>query len=122
MVAKGEWSDYEKGKKKKEYGEFVRKAREFIFARDSPWQANPDNMGQPVKNDPTAIAICLLLKTRLCLPYRDLVSFLEKFKLSVADHRIEATSWKDGSPESNEPPNKGVSIRAQLIHRGRRLL
>jgi hypothetical protein len=26
MVAKGEWSDYEKGKKK-EYGEFVRKAK-----------------------------------------------------------------------------------------------
>ena len=76
MVAKGEWSDYEKGKKK-EYGEFVGKAREFIFARKPPWQANPDNMGQPAKNDPRALVICLLLKTWLRLPYRDLVSFLE---------------------------------------------
>jgi hypothetical protein len=75
MVAKGEWSDYEKGKKK-EYGEFVRKAREFVYARESPWQANPDNMGQPAKNDPRALVICLLLKTWLRLPYRDLVSFL----------------------------------------------
>lgn len=76
MVAKGEWSDYEKGKKK-EYGEFVRKAREFVYSRESPWQANPDNMGQPAKNDPRALVICLLLKTWLRLPYRDLVSFLE---------------------------------------------
>lgn len=76
MVAKGEWSDYEKGKKK-EYGEFVRKAREFVYGREPPWQANPDNMGQPAKNDPRALVICLLLKTWLRLPYRDLVSFLE---------------------------------------------
>jgi hypothetical protein len=75
MVAKGEWSDYEKGKKK-EHGEFVRKAREFVYAREPPWQANPDNMGQPVKNDPRALVICLLLKTWLRLPYRNLVSFL----------------------------------------------
>jgi hypothetical protein len=77
MVSKGEWPDYEKGKKKEEYGEFVRKARVFIFAREPPWQANPDNMGQPVKNDPRALVIGLLLKTWLRLPYRDLVSFLE---------------------------------------------
>ncbi len=76
MVAKGEWSDYERGKKK-EYGEFVRKAREFVYARESPWQPNPDNMGQPAKNDPRALVICLLLKTWLRLPFRDLVSFLE---------------------------------------------
>ncbi len=76
MVAKGEWSDYEKGKKK-EYGEFVRKAREFVYGRESPWQANPDNMGQPAKNDPRALVICLLLKTWLRLPYRNIVSFLE---------------------------------------------
>ena len=76
MVEKGQWSDYEKGKKK-EYGEFVRKAREFVYAvRESPWQANPDNMGQPVKNDPRALVICLLLKTWLRLPYRNVVSFL----------------------------------------------
>ncbi len=76
MVERGQWSDYEKGKKK-EYGEFVRKAREFIFARDPPWRSNPDNMGQPAKNDPRALVICLLLKTWLRLPYRNLVSFLE---------------------------------------------
>jgi hypothetical protein len=77
MVAKGEWSDYEKGKKKKEYGEFVRKASEFVHGRESPWQANPNSMGQPVKNDPRALVICLLLKTWLRLPYRNIVSFLE---------------------------------------------
>jgi hypothetical protein len=27
MVSRGEWSDYKKGKKTKEYGEFVRKAK-----------------------------------------------------------------------------------------------
>jgi hypothetical protein len=77
MVAKGERSDYEKGKKKKEYGEFVRKARQFVYAREPPWQANPENMGQPAKNDPRALVICFLLKTWLRLPCRDLVSFLE---------------------------------------------
>ena len=77
MVAKGEWSDYERGKKK-EYGEFVRKARQFVYGRAPPWQANPDNMGQPVKNDPRALVICLLLKTWLRLPYRNLVSFLDE--------------------------------------------
>ena len=75
MVAKGEWSDYERGKKK-EYGEFVRKARELVYAREPPWQANPDSRGQPAKNDPRALVICLLLKTWLRLPYRNLVSFL----------------------------------------------
>ena len=75
MVVKGEWSDYEKGKKE-EYGEFIRKAREFVFALESPWQANPNNMGQPAKNDPRALVICLLLKIWLGKPYRDLVSFL----------------------------------------------
>jgi len=75
MVVKGEWSDYEKGKKK-EYGEFVRKAREFIYAKEPPWQANPNNMGQPAKNDPRALVICLLLRIWLGKPYRDFVSFL----------------------------------------------
>jgi hypothetical protein len=75
MVERGQWSDYEKGKKK-EYGEFLRKAREFVYASEPPWQANPDNMGQPAKNDPRALVICLLLKTWLRLPYRNVVSFL----------------------------------------------
>jgi hypothetical protein len=75
MVAKGQWHDYEEGKKK-EYGEFVRLAGEFVCARESPWQANPADRGQPVKNDPRALVICLLLKIWLGKPYRDLVSFL----------------------------------------------
>lgn len=75
MVAKGQWHDYEEGKKK-EYGEFVRLAGEFVHARESPWQANPADRGQPAKNDPRALVICLLLKIWLGKPYRDLVSFL----------------------------------------------
>jgi hypothetical protein len=77
MVQKGQWSDYENGKKK-EYGEFVRKAREFIYSFDSPWPPNPGNRGQPVKNDPQALVICLLLKLWLGKPYRDLVSLLSE--------------------------------------------
>ena len=78
MVAKGEWSDYEDGKKK-EYGEFVRKGREFVYSiEEQPWVANPDGMGQPAKNDPRALVICLLLKIWLRKPYRDLVSFLDE--------------------------------------------
>lgn len=33
--------------------------------------------GQPAKNDPRALVICLLLKIWLGKPYRDLVSFLQ---------------------------------------------
>jgi len=75
MVAKGEWSDYENGKKK-EYGQFTRKAREFVYALEPPWQANPGSMGQPAKNDPRALVICLLLQIWLRKPYRDMVSLL----------------------------------------------
>jgi len=75
MVAKGQWSDYENGKKR-EYGEFMRRAREFVDAGETPWEANPANRGQPAKNDPHASVICLLLKIWLGKPYRDLVSFL----------------------------------------------
>jgi hypothetical protein len=78
MVAKGQWSNYENGKKK-EYGEFVRKGREFVYSiGEPPWMANPDGMGKPAKNDPRALVICLLLKIWLGKPYRDLVSFLEE--------------------------------------------
>ncbi len=77
MVQRGQWHDYENGKKK-EYGAFVRKAREFVYSFDSPWQANPGNMGQPVKNDPRSLVICLLLKIWLGRSYRDLVSFLSE--------------------------------------------
>jgi hypothetical protein len=77
MVKKGQWHDYENGKKK-EYGEFVRKAREFVYARERPWTPNPDNMGQPVKNDPRALVICLLLQLWLRKPYRDMISFLSE--------------------------------------------
>jgi len=76
MVRRGQWHDYENGKKK-EYGEFVRKAREFVYACEQPWIPNPNNMGQPAKNDPRALVICLLLKIWLGKPYRDLVSFLQ---------------------------------------------
>ncbi len=75
MVRKGQWHDYENGKKL-EYGAFVRQAREFVYSREKPWKPNPNNMGQPVKNDPRALVICLLLKIWLGKPYRDLVSFL----------------------------------------------
>jgi hypothetical protein len=77
MVAKGEWSDYEKGKKK-EYGQFVRHAREFVYSQPEPWRYNvgPDG-GRPPNNDPKALVICLLLKMWLGKPYRDLVSFLQ---------------------------------------------
>jgi hypothetical protein len=77
MVAKGQWSDYENGKKK-EYGEFARLAREFVYAREAPWESNPRNRGQPAKNDPRAMVICLLLKIWLGKPYRDVVSFLSE--------------------------------------------
>jgi len=75
MVAKGQWRDYENGKKR-EYGEFVRLAREFVYAMEAPREANPANRGRPAKNDPHASVICLLLKMWLGKPYRDLVSFL----------------------------------------------
>jgi hypothetical protein len=75
MVRKGLWHDYENGKKKV-YGAFVRQAREFIYARERPTTPNPNNMGQPAKNDPRALVICLMLKIWLGKSYRDLVSFL----------------------------------------------
>jgi len=50
MVRKGRWHDYENGKKK-EYGAFVRQAREFAYARERPWTPNPNNMGQPAKKE-----------------------------------------------------------------------
>jgi hypothetical protein len=62
--------------RRREYGEFVRKGREFVYARDQrPWTPNPNGMGQPSKNDPRALVICLLLKIWLGKPYRDMVSF-----------------------------------------------
>jgi len=76
MVQKGQWSDYENGKKR-EYGQFSRKAREFVYSMDEPpWQANPGSLGQPAKNDPRALVICLLLQIWLRKPYRDMVSLL----------------------------------------------
>ena len=77
MVRKGQWHDYENGKKK-EYGEFVRKAREFTYARPAPpiYRNTTPKGGKPNKNDPRALVICLLLKVWLGKPYRDLVSFL----------------------------------------------
>lgn len=77
MVKKGQWHDYEDGKKK-EYGEFVRKAREFVYATGQPWTPNPNRMGQPAKNDPRSLVICLLLKIWLGKPYRDIVSFISE--------------------------------------------
>lgn len=78
MVAKGEWKDYENGKKK-EYGEFVRKAREFVYAESEPWRYNARGKGgRPPNNNPRALMICLLLKIWLGKPYRDIVSFLSE--------------------------------------------
>src|SRR6266700_7576989 len=77
MVKKGQWHDYENGKKK-EYGEFVRKGREFVYAQPAPsiYYNATSKGGAPNKNDARAIVICLLLKIWLGKPYRDLVSFL----------------------------------------------
>ena len=78
MVRKGQWHDYENGKKK-EYGEFVRKAREFVYSQPEPsiyYNRSPKG-GKPNKNNPRALVICLLLKIWLGKPYRDLVSFLQ---------------------------------------------
>jgi hypothetical protein len=79
MVMKGQWHDYEDGKKK-EYGEFVRKAREFAYARPPPpiYYNTRGKGGAPNKNDARALLICLLLKIWLGKPYRDLVSFLSE--------------------------------------------
>jgi hypothetical protein len=77
MVRKGQWHDYENGKKK-EYGEFVRKARGFIYSRPEPpiYHNSSPRGGAPNKNDARAVVICLLLKIWLGKPYRDLASFL----------------------------------------------
>jgi len=75
MVAKGDWGVYEKGKVQ-EYGEFVGKAGKFVYGREPPWISNPGRRGQPAKNDPRSLVICLTLKIWLGKPYRDLVSFL----------------------------------------------
>ena len=79
MVRKGQWHDYENGKKK-EYGEFVRKAREFAYGRPPPsiYYNTTGKGGAPNKNDARALLICLLLKIWLGKPYRDLVSFLSE--------------------------------------------
>jgi hypothetical protein len=79
MVMKGQWHNYENGKKK-EYGEFVMKAREFAYARPPPsiYYNATGKGGAPNKNDARALLICLLLKIWLGKPYRDLVSFLSE--------------------------------------------
>jgi len=79
MVKKGQWHDYEDGKKK-EYGEFSRKAREFVYAQPEPaiyYNGGPKG-GKPNKNDARALVICLLLQLWLRKPYRDMVSFLSE--------------------------------------------
>jgi hypothetical protein len=55
-----QWHDYENGKKKG-YGEFVRQAREFFYARETRWTPNSSGRGQPAKNDPRVLVICLLM-------------------------------------------------------------
>src|SRR2546426_6996826 len=77
MVRKGQWHDYENGKKK-EYGEFVRKAREFTYARPAPpiYRNTTPKGGKPNKNDPRALVICLLLKIWLGEADKDPRSFL----------------------------------------------
>ena len=81
MVKKGQWHDYENGKKK-EYGEFGRKAKEFVYAQPEPsiyYNTTPKG-GKPNKNDARALVICLLLQLWLRKPYRDMVSFLSESK------------------------------------------
>jgi hypothetical protein len=79
MVEKGRWYEYEEGKKR-EYGEFGRKAREFVYARPEPsiYHNGGPRGGKPSKNDARAIVICLLLQLWLRKPYRDMVSFLSE--------------------------------------------
>ncbi len=63
MVRKGQWHNYENGKKK-EYGELVRKAKEFVYSQPAPsiyYDATPKG-GKPNKNDARALVTCLLLK------------------------------------------------------------
>ena len=79
MVKRGQWHDYENGKKK-EYGEFGRKAKEFVYAQPEPaiyYNTTPKG-GKPNKNDARALVICLLLQLWLRKPYRDMVSFLSE--------------------------------------------
>src|SRR3990170_4278004 len=108
MVTKGQWRDYENGKKK-EYGEFIRKARELVYVNASPWHSNQNNRGQPVKNDPRALVICLLLKIWLWKPYRDIVSFLPDSTYPLPVIWLRRVPWKDGSAKSDEPSHEGVS-------------
>jgi hypothetical protein len=76
VVVRGEWSDYEEGKKKED-GALVRRASEFVYAEPEPWRYSASGKGgHPPNNDPGALVICLLLKTWLGKPYRDLVFFL----------------------------------------------
>jgi hypothetical protein len=79
MVKKGQWHDYENGKKK-EYGEFVRAAKEHVYAQPDPaiYRNNTPKGGKPNKNDARALVICLLLQLWLRKPYRDMVSFLSE--------------------------------------------
>lgn len=65
---------------KKEYGEFGRKAREFVYARPEPpiYYNRSARGGKPNKNDARALVICLLLKIWLGKPHRDTVSFLSE--------------------------------------------
>jgi hypothetical protein len=55
---------------------FTQRAREFVYANELPWEANPNRMGQPSKNHPRALVICLLLKAQLGESNRGLVLFL----------------------------------------------
>ena len=79
MVKKGRWHEYEEGKKR-EYGEFGRRAREFVYSNPEPsiYRNGGPKGGKPNKNDARAIVICLLLQLWLRKPYRDMVSFLSE--------------------------------------------
>ena len=72
MVRKGQWNDYENGKKKeeKEYGEFVRKAREFVCSQPAPpiyYYNTCPKEAKPNKNDPRALVVLQAVASKYCL-------------------------------------------------------
>jgi|GEM_PF-6505544 len=76
MVRKGQWHDYGNGKK--EYGGFVRKAREIVYSQPalSIYYNSGPKGGKPDGNNNMAVLICLLLKIWIGKPYRELASVL----------------------------------------------
>ena len=76
MVAKGEWSGYEKGRVV-EYEGLLKEASAIVWRMKPPWSNDVHRKGgRPFGHDARALILCLLLKVWLKRSYRDLVSFL----------------------------------------------